>query len=205
MNTFTIKPNSYLKHSVPGFFHYKYLGMNRPGNPDFINRLKNDNHSRGINELMQDAEMVCDVLCKDLPNVVIQECLNRPVVCVMPRAKQNSKYTDAQLLFLGAVSNAVEIMSGMKNGTQWITRMKPTQTTHLRYSYSFRDKGILPYEGITKDTCIISPKVKGRDIILVDDVYTIDVNVIEDMLQALLDAGANNVVSYVVSKTNRCH
>lgn len=42
---------------------------------------------------------------------------------------------------------------------------------------------------------------KGKDIILEDDVYTYNVNVREDSLQALLDVVAKNVVPYVVSKT----
>ena len=30
----------------------------------------------------------------------------------------------------------------------------------------------MPYIGITKDTCTISEKVKGKHILLIDDIYT---------------------------------
>jgi phosphoribosylpyrophosphate synthetase len=169
----------------------------------YLNRLKNDRHHQTENELKTDAKMVTNILMTELPKVFKKKKLERPVVCLIPRAKSSSSYTFDQLLFSKAVSEAVDATNGLKNGTNWINRMKPTQTTHLRNSICYYDEGISPYVGITKDTCIINPKVKGRNIILVDDIYTTDVNVIEDTLQALLDAGAKSVTSYVVAKTKK--
>jgi hypothetical protein len=186
---------------VSGFYHTDYLGYQHPRNPSYINRLKNDKHHATLTSLQKDADIVSEILMEELPIIADKAYLNRPVACVMPRAKPVSTYTPDQLLFSHAVSEALDDIKGIKNGTRWISRMKPTQTTHLQHSAYYFDAGISPYVGITKDTCIISPKVKGRDIILVDDVYTYDVNVIEDSLQALLDAGARKVVSYVLSKT----
>lgn len=203
MNTFKIKSNTYLSKNIDGFYHTDYLGYNKPGNPMYLNRLKNDRHHQTEIELKSDAKMVTNILMTELPKVVNNKKLERPVVCIIPRAKSSSSYTLDQLLFSRAVSEAVDKTKGLKNGTSWINRMKSTQTTHLRYSTRYYDEGVSPYVGITKDTCIINPKVKGRNIILVDDIYTTNVNIIEDTLQALLEAGAKTVTSYVVAKTKK--
>ena len=62
----------------------------------------------------------------------------------------------------------------------------------------------MPYPGITNDTCIIeNDLIQGGTIILVDDIYTENVNIDEDCVQALYDAGAEKVVFYAVAKTRR--
>lgn len=206
MKTFNIEPNRYLKQPVTGYFHTHYIKMGYENNPDYINRLKNDLLHADALTLSSDAKIVMDILANDLPSIIEKKSIHRPVVCVMPRAKQTSYYDDSQLMFQSAVSQSVDNIHGIKNGTTWITRLKATKTTHLRGAEWYRDPSNLsPYQGITNDTCIISPKVKGRNIILVDDVYTADVNVIEDTLQALIDKGAKSVTSYVLSKTIRRH
>ena len=58
-----------------------------------------------------------------------------------------------------------------------------------------------PYPGITKTTCTISDEIKGKDILLIDDVYTKDVGIDEDAIQALFDHGAKSVIFYSVGKT----
>ena len=65
------------------------------------------------------------------------------------------------------------------------------------------DGGDMPYPGITKKTCDISEEVKGRDILLIDDLYTRTVNIDEDAIQALLDNGAESVVFYSIGYTMR--
>ena len=53
-----------------------------------------------------------------------------------------------------------------------------------------------------KDTCRVDlSKIKGKNIILVDDIYTEGVNVIEDCTQYLFDLGAKSVILYVTAKT----
>lgn len=59
----------------------------------------------------------------------------------------------------------------------------------------------MPYPGITKETCIISNDVKGKEILLIDDLYTETINIDEDAIQALIDFGANSVVFYALGKT----
>lgn len=61
--------------------------------------------------------------------------------------------------------------------------------------------GNLPYPGITKETCTISDKIKNKDILLIDDLYTAKVNIDEDAIQTLLDKGANSVIFYSLGKT----
>ncbi len=48
----------------------------------------------------------------------------------------------------------------------------------------------MPYKGITKDTCEINKSlIFGKDIVLVDDIYTEGVFVAEDCIQTLFDFG----------------
>ena len=54
---------------------------------------------------------------------------------------------------------------------------------------------------MTKDTCSISDDVIGKDILLIDDLYTKTVNIDEDCIQALLDKGARSVIFYSIGKT----
>ena len=51
------------------------------------------------------------------------------------------------------------------------------------------------------DYSLTEKQVKGKDILLIDDLYTRSVNIDEDAIQALLDNGANSVTFYSVGKT----
>ena len=90
--------------------------------------------------------------------------------------------------------------------------LKCTKTTHLKNvkdltwvnieGLNEQNDGMEPYPGITNDTCIIETDlIKGKNIILVDDIYTKNVNIDEDCIQALYDAGAKKVVFYAIAKT----
>jgi predicted amidophosphoribosyltransferase len=59
----------------------------------------------------------------------------------------------------------------------------------------------MPYPGITLDTCTISKNIQSCNILLIDDIYTGNVNIDEDMIQALLISGATSVFFYAVGKT----
>ena len=59
----------------------------------------------------------------------------------------------------------------------------------------------MPYAGITNDTCTLSDEIIGKDILLIDDLYTKTVNIDEDCLQALIDKGARSVYFYSIGKT----
>lgn len=65
----------------------------------------------------------------------------------------------------------------------------------------FVNDGSDPYPGISIDTCSFSASINGRDILLIDDIYTKTVNIDEDMIQALLNNGANTVTFYAIGNT----
>ncbi|MEG1500016.1 MAG: hypothetical protein RR400_03015 [Clostridia bacterium] len=102
-------------------------------------------------------------------------------------------------MFKKAISSVADNL-GFQNCCDAIKRVKDTKTTHnWRLDHN---TGNNPYVGITKDTCEFKGnKIKGKNIILVDDIYTEGVNVAEDCIQTLLDLGATNVIMYVVAKT----
>lgn len=105
-----------------------------------------------------------------------------------------------QLVFKQAVTIVAKKLNSFSDGTGYIIRHTDTRTTHLDRS-GYGGDGDLPYPGITKKTCTISDDVKGKDILLIDDLYTETVNIDEDAIQALLDNGANSVVFYSLGKT----
>lgn len=80
-----------------------------------------------------------------------------------------------------------------------------TKTTHIHKNLpGFDNCGSEPYVGITNDTCHINADVvRDKTVILIDDIYTKTVNVDEDCIQALYDAGAARVVFYAVAYTYR--
>ena len=102
-------------------------------------------------------------------------------------------------MFKKAISSCA-IKLGFINGTDAITRVKDTKTTHnWRLENNAGDN---LYEGITKDTCRLDAnKIIDKNIILVDDIYTEGVNVIEDCIGYLFDLGAKSVILYVTAKT----
>jgi hypoxanthine-guanine phosphoribosyltransferase len=79
-----------------------------------------------------------------------------------------------------------------------------TKTTHLAHSpkaAQYAGNGSMPYIGITKDTCNISDNIRGKRILLIDDIYTAGVNIDEDAIQTLLHNGAKFINFYAVGKT----
>ena len=88
------------------------------------------------------------------------------------------------------------------DGTHFIIRHTNTRTTHLRIPIEgFDNDGRTPYPGITIDTCNMSDQIIGQNILLIDDIYTNNINIDEDVIQALLTNGANSVVFYAIGKT----
>ena len=65
----------------------------------------------------------------------------------------------------------------------------------------FINDGDVPYPGIALDSCVFSDQIKGRDILLIDDIYTKTVNIDEDMVQALFEQGARLVIFYAIGYT----
>ena len=113
----------------------------------------------------------------------------------------DDSYNENQLLFRTIIS-AVARKLNMIDGTKYLIRTKNTRTTHLSHCVpNYNNDGADPFPGITKSTCIISTGIQGKDILLIDDIYTLNVNIDEDGLQTLIDAGAKSVHFYAVGRT----
>lgn len=202
MNQFEILANEYLCRNTRAFYHVPYVGMGNPGNPDYVNDLKNTFNSFEKQKLMSAAQELQGVLLGDLPQILQSSGLEMMTVCVVPRAKAEDSYHANQLLFKSTVLSSIGQLEGFEDGIRYIRRHTNTRTTHLRNPVpNYNNDGPEPFPGITAQTCEISTNVKGKNILLVDDIYTPQVNVDEDTIQALLNVGAHIVIFYAVGKT----
>lgn len=202
MQRFVIQANEFLRQDIQAFYHTDYVGYRSPGNPDYINIIKNTYNSFSKSVLVGMAHELSSVLLEDLPQILPTLRLNTITVCVVPRAK--TSYQPNQLLFKATVRKVVDQFNDLNDGADFITRHTNTRTTHLPPNTpNYNNDGDAPYPGITRATCNISVNVRGKNIILIDDLYTRTVNIDEDAAQALIDNGANSVVFYSVGKTVR--
>jgi len=125
------------------------------------------------------------------------------LVCV-PRAKSIKSFSNSQLMFKEAIKIAANNIPGAIDGTDCIIRVVNTRTTHLGNASGIPNDGDKPYPGITVATCEINKtRIMNQNIILIDDIYTRNVNIDEDCIQALLDNGANKVIFYSIGYTRR--
>lgn len=204
MKPFTINKNEYLKQNIQGFYHTDFGGVDMPNNPNYLYKLKNDPHHNWKQSRLEKAKkQLLNVLLIDLPIILKNVDLEILTVCIVPRAKAEKTYRSNQLLFKATVRNAVNRLdNNLIDGTNLIKRHTDTKTTHLRRSMKgIVNEGPMPYPGISANTCDFSKKIDGRDILLIDDIYTKTVNIDEDMIQELLNCGANSVTFYVIGKT----
>jgi len=208
---FEISSNKFLIKKTTGYYNRFYLGFKKPNNPDFLNTLKNTFNTENSQSLKSAKKSVYDILIKDIPQIIKANNLSNCVIMCLPRAKTTDSYHDTQQMFKNAVSAAASNIQGAIDGTQYIERIVDTFTTHLPESIGraavtgkkTKNNGKKPYPGITRDTCQISDKlIKNKNIILIDDIYTVTVNIDEDCIQALYDMGANNVIFYAIGYTN---
>ena len=206
MNSFTIYPNDYLEQEIRAFYHSDYQGGNAElrntigTTENIICTLKNQFQDKSNDELIQAGMNLAQILKNDLQQILQITGKNNLTICVIPRAKAQATYSPNQLIFKKAVILIISKLIGLSDGTNYIIRHTDTRTTHLDKA-GYGGDGDLPYPGITKETCTISDNVSGKDILLIDDLYTKTVNIVEDAIQALLDKGANSVVFYSVGKT----
>jgi predicted amidophosphoribosyltransferase len=200
MNSFIIQSNAYLSKNIQAYYHQDYTAFGTPGNPDYINYLKNQFGDANVPKLQKGIDELKRILEMDLPKIRNFHKNINFIVCVIPRAKMESFYSQNQKLFKKVVSDVVDKLSGFYNGTTYIIRHANTRTTHMNRS-GYGGDGNMPYPGITKDTCKISDELKGKDILLIDDIYTKTINIDEDVIQALFDKGAKSVLFYSLGKT----
>jgi hypothetical protein len=204
MTPFTIEHNNFLNQNIQGFYHTDFGGVELPNNPNYLYKLKNDPHHNWTQFRLNEAQQqLLQVLLNDLPSILEQVNTSSVMVCVVPRAKADNTYNPNQLLFKATVKNAVnQLGNNFVDGTSFIQRHTNTKTTHLRQPMEgFENDGATPYQGISSDTCNFSNSINGQNILLIDDIYTRTVNIDEDMIQELLNRGANSVVFYAIGKT----
>jgi hypothetical protein len=202
MTPFTIERNNFLTQDIQGFYHTHFGGTKLPNNPNFLYKLKNDHHHNWTIEDLKTAMMEFEkILIADLPKIETHLRKSAITICVVPRSKADNTYRPNQLLFKATIKQVVNKL-GLIDGTDYITRHTNTKTTHLkRPMEGFNNDGDLPYVGITNTTCNISNDVIGKDILLIDDIYTKTVNIDEDAIQALLNKGAKSVAFYAIGNT----
>ena len=204
MRAFQIGANACLQSTTRGFFHLPYVGYGQPGNPDYINDLKNTFNSYSANKLSAATNSLHQVLAIDIPKIYELLGHNELTVCVVPRAKAENEYHQNQQLFRRVVSDFSKTFKGTIDGTQYILRHTNTKTTHLPNPIpNYTNDGPQPYPGITEQTCTLSPRIRNAHVLLIDDIYTYGVNIDEDAINALINAGAQSVTFYAVGKTVR--
>ena len=208
MIQFTIKQNDFLSKEIEAFSHTDYIGYDRRDEienyPMYLLTLKNDVNRNWRESLLKDAQKsLLAAISSDLPEIIDKIEPENLTVCVVPRAKKENSYRKDQLLFKETIRIAVnKLGDDFIDGTQFISRHTNTKTTHLRRPIDDYDNdGSEPYPGISGNTCNFSENLRGRDILLIDDIYTENINIDEDMIQALLDCEANSVTFYAVEKT----
>jgi len=197
LRSFVVYKNNYLKKHQLAFCHDNYV----PGEWTYINVLKNDSLNKSASQLDSARNTLRSTLLEDIP--VLYRLLRQKELVVMPipRSKSLSSYQDSQLQLVHTIIDVTKELSGginLINGGGYMVRHSDTPTTHLG---ELLEDGNKTYPGITSQTCTISPKVSGKDILLIDDIYTPFVGIDEDAIQALYDAGANKVTLYTLGKT----
>ncbi len=198
MKKFAVKKNHYLDRDIDGYYNCDYIGYRKDDNPDYLNHLKNPSRKYSELDLVEDYIIVYEKAMQDIKKIIAMNNDNY-LICLIPRSKSEKKYHPSQLLFKKAISNIASNLNTCK-GVDVIKRIKDTKTTHIWGNED--NDGVTPYKGITKDTCSVNKEmIVNRSIILVDDIYTENVNIAEDCIQMLFDFGAKSVILYVIAKT----
>lgn len=201
MKKFIINKNHFLQRDIEAYYHGEHRNF-LDTEVGFINTLKNDRNiasdiiSQFGYTIPKAKEKLYEILTKDLKKIAEIYSSVKLTIVVVPRAKRNECYTPNQLGFLLTIKKFVnENQDIFYDGTEYMLRVEDTETTHLTRKYNS------VYPGITEKTCFISEEVRGKDILLLDDIYTPSVNIDEDAIQALINRGANTVIFYAVGKT----
>ncbi len=186
---------------ITGYFHDWYYKFNDSRTRiKYVVILKNDMRSHEDWELKAAADELRAALSQDFAEIVKEH--GPLTVCGVPRAKAESSYAYRQTGLKRSIRKVVESMPELSDGLDYIVRVKNTCTTHRSRSGHGGD-GEMPRPGLIRDTCRLSPEIRGKDILLVDDIYTPSVGIDEDALCTLIDCGARSVVFYAVGYTVR--
>jgi phosphoribosylpyrophosphate synthetase len=200
VQTFTIAQNIFLNKTTKGFYRTDYNKTKHSIITESLLILKNDFGDRPQYKLDEAVQPIAAVLKADIASIKQKLGVSRLTVCAVPRSKAH--IAASKLQFKAAIRKAVHDCAGCEDGLDFITRITNTATTHVPgYVTKYYNDGKTPYKGITTDTCKISAEVAGKDILLIDDIYTESVNIDEDAIQALLDNDAKSVTFYAIAKT----
>lgn len=185
--------------AVIGYFHDWYYTRKDPRNTMlYLTNLKNDIPPYHTPDVIRESEAeLAQVIRHDFADLV--SAYGAMTVCGVPRSKRERSYPFSQM-GLKRTIRAVTRELGMEDGMDYIVRHTDTVCTHRARS-GHGGAGEMPRPGLLKDTCFISPCIAGKDILLVDDIYTPGVGIDEDAIRALLDCGAKNVIFYAVGYT----
>lgn len=207
---FTIEKNKFLSKNINAYYHYEYIKYKEFNNPDFLVTLKNNyNYSDyRTKQHLKEAMIKVKECIGELLTFIESKHKEQILVCVVPRSLIQTNNNKMQFCFKQAVKESIKEFNISKNifneknkfidATNCIMRHTKTKRTHLK---SIDDTGLMPYIGITKDTCNICNSVNNKLVLLIDDIYTKTINIDEDCIQALYDKGVKNVVFYSVAKT----
>lgn len=206
LRNFELLPNCFLKSEVKVYYSLDYYYRKHPLNPNFILTLKNTYNYNGYNylrELDEACETLANIVSDAIKEIAQYEDFN--TICVVPRSKARHTYIKDQLRFLYTIKGIIGELKNdgyfhFEDGSDYIIRHTNTLTTHLAKS-GYGGDGKAPYPGITTNTCNISSNIRGKRVLLIDDIYTKNTNVDEDCIQALFDNGAESVVLYTIGRT----
>jgi hypothetical protein len=190
--------DKFLDKDIDLYFHDHYYGFSSQKNRlKYVNYLKNDR--RHYDAVIRGCEdIAAKVLVKDLAELV--KFYGPLTVCGIPRSKRDAVYPVEKMGFKRAIRKAVAMNANLFDGLDYIIRHTDTLCTHLSYWGGGGD-GEGPRPGLLRDTCHLSPEIRGKNIVLVDDFYTAGVGIDEDGVQALLDAGAKSIIMYAFGCT----
>lgn len=195
-----IGSDRFLGFDVDLYFHDLYRGAYSAGNTlAYLNVLKND--CRDYDALVGKCEdIAATVLAQDLE--ALSQAYGPLTICGVPRSKREDSYHPAKMGLKRAIRKAVAKTPGLFDGLDYIVRHTDTLCTHRSY-WGHGGNGEAPRPGLLRDTCRLSQEIAGKNIVLVDDIYTAGVGIDEDCVQALFDAGAKSVIMYTFGCTAR--
>lgn len=174
------------------YFSYRYYSLgNRDNHPAFINAAKNDMSKSVFTYKVPKPIPVLDALrcvyecfIYSLPKIAEAEGMRAPIaVCMVPRAKREEHYHSDQLgikLMLQMAIADCQIRHhalGFEDATDAIKRVKNTGTTHGAHGVFIGNPLIeIPVDSrgdFMRNSCEVDDSLLvGRDVILVDDIYT---------------------------------
>ena len=191
-----LEKNRFLNREVHAYCHERYFGMYHPANNlIYLNYLKNDQNNRPAELIAKCEAILTSVLATDFASLAVT--YGALTVCGIPRSKRETSYTFGQMGLKRAISAAVRANPILEDGTNYIVRHTDTKCTH-RGGYG--GAGELPRPGLIRDTCMLSPAIAGKSVLLVDDIYTPGCGIDDDGVQTLFDVGAQSVIFYAVGK-----